>query len=99
MKIKVGDNVKVIAGASKGKEGRVIKTLKKENRVVIEGVNIVKKHMKPNGGNEIGGIIDREAPVHVSNVKVVANKKTAKNSDTKKKETTKTKKTTKKDKE
>ena len=78
MKIKVGDNVKVIAGSSKGKEGRVIKTLKKENRVVVEGVNIVKKHMKPNGGNEVGGIIDREAPIHVSNVKKIE-KTTTKN--------------------
>lgn len=74
MKIKVGDNVKVIAGSSKGKEGRVIKTLKKEERVVVEGVNIVKKHMKPNGGNEIGGIIDIEAPIHVSNVKKIEKK-------------------------
>ncbi len=100
MKVKVGDNVKVIAGASKGKEGRVIKTLKKDNRVIIEGINIIKKHMKPNGGNEMGGIIDREAPIHVSNVKVVDNKKTAKTkTEDKPKKTNVTKKTTKKDKE
>ena len=91
MKIKVGDNVKVIAGSSKGKEGRVIKTLKKENRVVVEGVNIVKKHMKPNGGNEVGGIIDREAPIHVSNVKKVDKKSTKETKKTVAKKATKKK--------
>ncbi len=74
MKIKVGDNVLVIAGSNKGKEGKVIKTLKKENRVVIEGVNIRKKHVKPNGMNESGGIMDIEAPIHVSNVKKIEKK-------------------------
>ena len=57
MKIKVGDNVKVIAGSDKGKTGKVIKTLKNENRVIVEGVHVVKRHMKPNRMNEVGGII------------------------------------------
>lgn len=71
MKIKVGDKVKVIAGADKGKEGNVTKTFKAENRVIVSGVHIVKKHMKPSRTNETGGILDVEAPIHASNVKLV----------------------------
>lgn len=71
MKVKVGDNVKIIAGKDKGKEGKVIKTLKNDNKVVVEGINIVKKHSKPSNTNENGGIFDIEAPIHVSNVKVI----------------------------
>ena len=71
MKVKVGDTVKIIAGADKGKEGKVIRTLKSEQRVVVEGVNIVKKHSKPRTTNESGGIFEIEAPIHVSNVKVI----------------------------
>jgi len=70
MKIKVGDNVKVLAGKDKGKEGKVIKTLKKDNKVVVEGINMVKKHVKPRGMNEVGSIVDVEAPIHASNVKL-----------------------------
>ena len=71
MKVKVGDKVKVLAGKDKGKEGRVLVTLKKKDRVVVEGINIVKKHLKPknNGGN--GEIIETEAAIHVSNVMLV----------------------------
>ncbi len=72
MKIKVGDNVRVITGSNKGKEGKVLKVLKKENRVLVDGVNIVKKHVKPNRENETGGIFEVEAPLHISNVKVVS---------------------------
>lgn len=86
MKVKVGDTVKVIAGASKGKEGKVITVLRKEDRVVVEGVNIVKKHMKPQRTNETGGIIERPNPIHVSNVKVV--EKVKKSKDKSKKEKT-----------
>ena len=80
MKVKVGDNVRILAGKDKGKEGRVIKTLKKDNKVVVEGINMVKKHVKPNRMNEIGSIQDMESPIHVSNVKVVSKdeKKTSK---------------------
>ena len=63
MKVKVGDNVKILAGKDKGKEGRVIRTLKKDNKVVVEGINMVKKHVKPNRMNEVGSIVDIEAPV------------------------------------
>ncbi len=71
MKVKVGDNVKILAGKDKGKEGKIIKTLKKDNKVVVEGINIIKKHVKPNRMNEVGSIVEVEAPIHVSNVKVV----------------------------
>lgn len=87
MKIKVGDTVTVIAGADKGKTGKVTKTLKKENRVIVEGVHIVKKHIKPNRMNETGGILEVEAPIHASNVKLAeekAAKTTAKTKKTKK---------------
>lgn len=77
MKLKVGDKVRVIAGSSKGKEGKIIKTLRKEDRVIVEGVNIVKKHKKGNG-QETGGILEIEAPIHVSNVMLI-DPKTKKN--------------------
>ena len=71
MKIKVGDTVKVLAGKDRGKTGMVTKTLKKEDRVIVEGINVVKKHMKPNGMNQTGGIVELNAPIHVSNVKKI----------------------------
>jgi len=71
MKMKVGDNVRVITGTNKGKEGKVLKIFRKEGRVVVDGVNVVKKHMKPNRTNETGGILEVEAPIHISNVKVL----------------------------
>ncbi len=74
MKIKVGDNVKIIAGKDKGKTGNVIKTMKKIDKVVVDGVNIVKKHQKPTNGNQNGGIIEMSAPIHVSNVKKIDEK-------------------------
>ena len=70
MNLKVGDKVVVIAGSSKGKEGKITKTLRNENRVIVEGCNIVKKHKKGNG-QESGGILETEAPIHVSNVMLI----------------------------
>ena len=70
MNLKVGDKVVVIAGSSKGKEGKITKTLRNENRVIVEGCNIVKKHRKGNG-QESGGILETEAPIHVSNVMLI----------------------------
>lgn len=78
MKVKVGDKVKVLVGKDKGKEGRVLVTLKKKDRVVVEGINVVKKHLKPGRTNETGGILETENPIHVSNVKVVTEEKKAK---------------------
>ncbi len=71
MKIKKGDKVRVISGEARGKEGTVLRTFPKENRVLIEGVNIVKKHAKPTQANPDGGIIEFEAPIHASNVMIV----------------------------
>ena len=73
MKVKVGDKVKVIAGKDKGKTGTVRVTLKNKDKVVVEGINIAKKHVKPNNQNDKGGIFDIENPIHVSNVKKVEN--------------------------
>ena len=70
MKLKTGDKVVVIAGKDKGKEGKIIKTLKNEDKVVVEGINMAKKHIKPNGQNP-GSIIDMERPLHVSNVMII----------------------------
>ena len=70
MNFKVGDEVVVIAGSDKGKKGKIIKTLKEENKVVVEGVHIVKKHQKPTG-QETGGILEVEAPIHASNVMII----------------------------
>ena len=70
MNFKTGDKVVVISGSSKGKQGKIVKILKDENRVVVEGVNIHKKHLKPNGQQE-GSIVDREAPIHASNVMLI----------------------------
>ena len=90
MKVKVGDTVKVIAGKDKGKEGKILKTFKSENRVVVEGLNIVKRHSKPRTTEDKGGIIEIEAPIHVSNVKVLdSNVKEAKVKEVAKKETKK----------
>lgn len=68
MHVKKGDKVQVIAGKDKGKQGVILQAYPKQNRVLVEGVNIVKKHSRPNQMNTQGGIIDQEAPVHVSNV-------------------------------
>ena len=75
MKVKVGDKVKILAGKDKGKEGTVTTTLRKKDKVVVSGINIVKKHMKPNAMNETGGIVSVEAPIHVSNVSVIESSK------------------------
>ena len=84
MKIKVGDKVIVIAGYDKGKQGKVSKVLRSESRVIVEGVNIVKKHVKPNRTNETGGILETEAPIHISNVKVLKEEKKETKKETKK---------------
>ena len=69
MKLKKGDKVVVIAGSNKGKEGIINKIL--DNKVIVEGVNIVKKHLKPKNNNGNGEIIETEAPIHASNVMLV----------------------------
>lgn len=71
MNLKVGDKVVVISGKDKGSEGKIIKTFKKENKVIVEGLNMVTKHVKPNAQNQNGGIIKVEAPIHASNVMII----------------------------
>lgn len=79
--VKVGDKVLVIAGDDKGKEGTVTKVIRNKDKVVVSGVNIVIKHVKPSAMNETGGRVEMEVPIHVSNVKVITeDKKTTKKS-------------------
>jgi len=66
--VKKGDNVKVITGEDKGKEGRILAILVKKNKAIVEGLNMVSKHTKPNAANQQGGIIKQEAPIHLSNL-------------------------------
>lgn len=68
MHVKKGDKVKVITGKDKGKEGTILEAYPKKERVLVEGVNYVKKHAKPSQENPQGGILNQEAPIHVSNV-------------------------------
>ena len=70
MNLKVGDKVIVIAGSNKGREGTIKKVLKDENKLIVEGVNLVKKHQKASG-QESGGILETEAPIHASNVMII----------------------------
>jgi large subunit ribosomal protein L24 len=72
--IKKGDTVKSIAGNSKGQQGKVLSVDRKKMRALVEGLNIVSKHTKPNAQNSQGGIIKQEAPIHISNLMVVDNK-------------------------
>ncbi|WP_302757803.1 50S ribosomal protein L24 [Ligilactobacillus salivarius] len=71
MFIKKNDKVKVIAGKDKGKEGTVEKVFPAQDRVIVKGINIVKKHQKPTNANPNGGIVEVEAPIHVSNVMLI----------------------------
>jgi large subunit ribosomal protein L24 len=72
--IKKGDIVKVIAGDSKGSQGRVLEVLSEKRKVLVEGVNLVSKHTKPNAKQTQGGIIKKEAAIHISNVMLVDGK-------------------------
>jgi large subunit ribosomal protein L24 len=69
--IKKGDTVMVITGESKGQQGRVLKLIPDSTRAIVEGVNLVSKHTKPNAENPKGGVIKQEAPIHLSNLKIV----------------------------
>lgn len=73
MKIKKGDTVEVVAGKDSGKQGRVLVVDRDRDRLVIEGVNMIKRHTRPNPQKNVkGGIVEREAPIHVSNVMVLS---------------------------
>lgn len=69
--IKKNDNVKVIAGEYKGQTGRVLRVIVEDNRAIVEGINMVSKHSKPTSENPQGGIVKKEAPIHVSNLMIV----------------------------
>src|ERR1700761_602312 len=71
LKIKKGDLVKVIAGDSKGTQGKVVEVLVADNRAIVEGANMVSKHTKPNAATPNGGIVKKEAPIHISNLALV----------------------------
>jgi large subunit ribosomal protein L24 len=71
LKIKSGDVVKVIAGDHKGAEGKVLRVLREKNKAVVEGVNLVSKHTKPSAKNPQGGIVKKEAPIHISNIALI----------------------------
>ena len=68
LKIKKGDTVRVIAGKDNGKEGKVVSIDRKNGRVLVEGINMITKHMKPSAASQNGGIVKKEAPIDISNV-------------------------------
>jgi large subunit ribosomal protein L24 len=72
MKLRKGDKVMVLAGKDKGKEGTISRVIPEKNRVIVDGVNIVKKHQKATSQARQGGIIDREMPIHASNVAIIS---------------------------
>ena len=72
--VKKGDMVKVLAGEKKGTVAKVLAVYPEKNRAIVEGVNVIKKHTKPNAKNTQGGIIEKEAPIHISNLMLVENK-------------------------
>ncbi|SEO49494.1 large subunit ribosomal protein L24 [Mucilaginibacter gossypiicola] len=71
LKIRKGDLVKVIAGDSKGSQGKIVEVLVDKNRAIVEGANMVSKHTKPNAANPNGGIVKQEAAIHISNLMLV----------------------------
>lgn len=71
MFVKTGDKVRIIAGKDKGKEGTILKAMPKQNKVIVEGLNIMKKHTRPTGMGQEGGIVETEAPIQVSNVQLI----------------------------
>ena len=72
MRIKVGDNVKVLSGDNKGSSGKILKVFRLNNTALVEGVNLVKKHNKPNASNPKGGVIEKEAPINLSNLALLS---------------------------
>mgnify|MGYP001271743384 FL=1 len=74
LKIKTGDTVKVIAGDHKGSEGKVLKVMKDKNKAIVESVNMVKKHTKPSAQSPQGGIVEKEAAIHISNLSLLTGK-------------------------
>ena len=75
MNITKGMNVRVISGNHKGKEGKVLYVIPKKNRIIVEGINIIKKHTRPTQENPKGGVVEKEGSIHISNVMFVINGK------------------------
>jgi len=76
LKIKKGDQVLVLAGDDKGQQGKVLKVIVEKNKAIVEGINLVSKHTKPNTASPQGGIIKKEAAIHISNLMVIDGQKT-----------------------
>jgi large subunit ribosomal protein L24 len=74
LKIKTGDTVRIIAGDHKGTEGKVTKVFIEKNKAIVEGANMVSKHEKPSANNPQGGIVKKEAPIHISNLSLIDSK-------------------------
>lgn len=71
IRIKSGDTVRVTAGDHKGSEGKVLRIIRDKNKALVEGINVVKKHEKPSAQNPQGGIVEKEAPIHLSNLSLI----------------------------
>ena len=71
MHVRKGDKVKVLSGEYRGRTGKVLKVIPSSKRAIVEGINLIKRHTRPSSRNQQGGIIEKEAPVHVSNLRVV----------------------------
>jgi len=74
LKIKTGDTVRIIAGDHKGSEGKVVMVDREKNKAIVEGTNMVSKHEKPSAQNPQGGIVKKEAPIHISNLSLIDTK-------------------------
>ncbi len=73
-RLRKNDNVQVISGEYKGKTGRILKVFPEKSRAIVEGINVVKRHTKPNAKNQQGGIVEKEASIHISNLMLVCPK-------------------------
>ena len=89
MKVKKGDNVIILAGKDRGKTGKIEKVLRSDNKVIIQGLNVVKSHQKPRKGGEKGQTVEKSMPIHASNVKLVSDKSPKVKKETKKSVSTK----------
>ncbi|MEN8790289.1 MAG: 50S ribosomal protein L24 [Flavobacteriaceae bacterium] len=74
LRIKTGDTVRIIAGDHKGTEGKIVRVLRDKNKAIVEGANMVSKHEKPSAKNPQGGIVKKEAPIHLSNLALIDSK-------------------------
>jgi len=71
MQLRKGDRVRVNSGEDRGREGKILKVFAAKNRAIVEGLNLIKRHQKPSSKNQQGGIVEKEAPIHISNLSVI----------------------------